>query len=278
VGLYREGDDLIPVVFRNVEDERIAAAANMDAVQVTPTLATEAVPVGQVTDGIGIRWEDPLIWRWDRRRAITVQASPNGVTAPTLMADVEGKFEAIELSPGYSMEWGGEYDSKRESTAALLPGMAPMVVIMLFIIVVLFNAFRPAVIIVLIIPFAAVGITLGMLITQAPFGFMALLGGMSLAGMIIKNVVVLLDQVNLNLEEGMSSYQAVVESAVSRLRPVVNAAATTVLGMAPLLTDLFWFSMAVTIMFGLAFATLLTMVVVPVLYALLYRVKAPEAA
>ena len=278
VGLYREGDDLIPIVFRDIEKERRGAASNIDRVQILPTLSTESVPLSQVTDGILVEWEDPLIWRWDRRRAVTVQASPDNATAPTLMADVRAAFEAIELPPGYSLEFDGEYGSTTESQAALVPGIIPAVVIMLAIIVVLFNAYRPPLIIFLVIPFAVVGITFGLLVTGAPFGFMALLGAMSLSGMIIKNVVVLLDQVNINLEEGMSSYDAVVESAVSRLRPVVNATATTVLGIMPLLQDIFWVSMAVTIMFGLAFATILTMVAVPVLYATLYRIPAPKSA
>ena len=154
----------------------------------------------------------------------------------------------------------------------------PTVVIMTFIIVVLFNAFRPPIIIFAVIPFVAIGITFGLLVTQVPFGFIALLGAMSLSGMMIKNSVVLLDQVSINISEGMDSYTAVVEAAVSRLRPVVNAAATTVLGLAPLLQDVFWVSMAVTIMFGLAFGTILTMVLVPVLYALLYRLQPPDKA
>ncbi len=275
VGLYREGDDLIPIVFRDVATQRAGAASDLDRVQILPTLSTESVPLSQVIDGVAVEWEDPLIWRWDRRRAITVQASPDGVTAPTLLADVRAAFEAIELPPGYSLEFDGEYGSVNESQAALVPGIVPAVIIMLAIIVVLFNAYRPPLIIVLIIPFAVVGITIGLLLTGAPFGFMALLGAMSLSGMIIKNVVVLLDQVNINLEEGMSPYQAIVESAVSRLRPVVNATATTVLGMMPLLQDVFWVAMAVTIMFGLAFATILTMVMVPALYAALYRIPNP---
>ncbi|TNF89163.1 MAG: efflux RND transporter permease subunit, partial [Gammaproteobacteria bacterium] len=279
VGLYREGDDLIPIVFRDVEAQRVGAASDMDLIQILPTLSTESVPVSQVTDGISVEWEDPLIWRWDRRRAITVQASPNNVTAPTLMQDVRAAFEAIELPPGYSLEFDGEYGSTTESQEALVPGIVPAVAIMLAIIVVLFNAYRPPLIIVLIIPFAVVGISFGLLVTGAPFGFMALLGAMSLSGMIIKNVVVLLDQVNINLdEEGMPPYQAVVEAAVSRLKPVVNATATTVLGIMPLLQDIFWVSMAVTIMFGLAFATVLTMVAVPVLYATLYRIPAQKSA
>lgn len=278
VGLYREGDDLIPIVFRDVEQQRQAAASDIDRVQILPTLSTESVPVSQVTEGIVIEWEDPLIWRWDRRRAITVQASPDGATAPTLLNDVRAALEAIELPPGYSLEFDGEYGSVNDSQEALVPGIVPAVIIMLAIIVVLFNAYRPPLIIVLIIPFAIVGITFGLLVTGAPFGFMALLGAMSLSGMIIKNVVVLLDQVNINLADDMPPYEAVVEAAVSRLKPVVNATATTVLGIMPLLQDIFWVSMAVTIMFGLAFATILTMLAVPVFYATLYRITAPKSA
>jgi multidrug efflux pump subunit AcrB len=273
VGLFREGDDLIPIVFRHREDERQAAATSLDTVQVVPALSTKTVPLSQVSTGIDVVWEDPIIWRWDRRRAITVQCSPDGVSADALRSSVVADFEAIELPPGYTLEWDGEYDSKQESMSGLIPGIVPGVVIMVFIIVLLFNAFRPPLIIFLVIPFAVIGITAGLLGTGVPFGFMALLGAMSLSGMMIKNAVVLLDQINLEQAAGKSPYRAVIDSAISRLRPVVNAAATTIFGMAPLLQDVFWVSMAITIMFGLAFGTVLTMVVVPALYALFFKVK-----
>lgn len=276
VGEYREEDDLIPILFRHQEDERERTAAFLEEVQVVPALSRESIPLSQVTDGVDIEWEDPIIWRWNRRRAITVQCSPDGVTTPTLRTSVLADFEAIELPPEYALEWDGEYDSTQESQEGLIPGIVPTVVIMALIIVVLFNAFRPPLIIFLIIPFALIGITAGLLFTGTPFGFMAVLGAMSLAGMMIKNAVVLLDQVNLNLAEGLSPYRAVVEAAVSRLKPVANAAATTVFGMAPLLQDVFWVSMAVTIMAGLAFGTILTMVLVPVLYATFYRIPSPH--
>ena len=272
VGQYREEDDLIPIVSRNVKEERRRAASGLDLVQVIPAFSKDTVPLSQVTNEIVFEWEDPIIWRWDRRRAITVQCSPNVVTTPTLRASIVKAFENIELPPGYTLEWDGEFNSSKESQQALIPGIVPAVVIMLFIIVTLFNAYRPPLIIFLTIPFVVIGITVGLITTRVPFGFIALLGAMSLSGMMIKNAVVLLDQVNLNLAEGMSPYQAVVEAAVSRLRPVVNAAATTVFGMAPLLQDVFWVSLAVTIMFGLAFGTVLTMIVVPVLYATLFRI------
>jgi len=276
VGQYREEDDLIPIVVRNREEERRSAAATLENVQIVPSFSSSTVPVAQVVDGVDVQWEDPVIWRWDRRRAITVQCSPNGVTTPTLRKSVLNAFEAIELPPGYKLEWHGEYNSSKESQENLIPGLIPAAVIMITILVVLFNAYRPPLIILLVIPFVMIGIAGGLLITRVPFGFIALLGAMSLSGMMVKNAVVLLDQVNLNLAEGMRPYDAVTEAAVARLRPVVNAAATTVLGMLPLLQDVFWVSMAVTIMFGLAVGTVLTMVVIPVLYALLYRVRVPE--
>lgn len=277
VGLYRENDDMIPIVLRSPENEREAAAANMGLLQVTPPNATQPVPLEQVVDGIVPEWEDPIIWRWNRRRAITVQCSPRDVSTQVLFDDVRQKFESIPLPEGYTLEWHGEYNSQLESSQALTPGIVPSLVMMVFIIVLLFNAYRPPLIIFIVIPFALIGITFGLLVTGAPFGFMALLGAMSLSGMMIKNSVVLLDQIDVELAEGQPPYQAVVRAAVCRLRPVVNAAATTVFGMIPLLADVFWYSMAITIMFGLAFGTVLTMVVVPVLYAALYKIKVPAA-
>jgi multidrug efflux pump subunit AcrB len=185
---------------------------------------------------------------------------------------VRAQFEAIKLPPGYKLEWGGEYEDTVKSQASLIPGMVPTAAVMLFIIIALFNAYRPAVVILLTIPFALIGIVAGLLAFDVAFGFVALLGAMSLSGMMIKNALVLLAQANLNLSEGMGDYDAIVEAAVSRLRPVMLAAATTVFGVIPLLQDVFWIGLSVTLMAGLSFGTLLTMVVVPVLYSMLYRI------
>ena len=182
------------------------------------------------------------------------------------------------MPPGYLLEWGGEFESSTDSQQALIPRIIPAVILMVLIIVVLFNAFRPPLIIFLTIPFAFIGITAGLLATGAPFGFVALLGGMSLAGMMIKNAIVLLDEVNLQLGQGSEQFDAIINAAVSRLRPVMLAAATTVLGVIPLLQDVFWVGLAVTVMGGLTFGTLLTMIVVPVLYAIFFRIRVPESA
>lgn len=276
VGQYRQQDDLIPIVARNVEQERSRAATSLDQLQITPRLSTRGVPVSQVIDGIEMPWEDPIIWRWDRRRAITVQCSPHNVTAPTLRNAVVDKFNAIELPPGYRLDWDGEYWSAKQSQDALTPGIVPAVVVMLFILVMLFNDVRPMMICILVIPFVMIGITGGLLLTQTPFGFIALLGAMSLSGMMIKNAVVLLDEVNANLARELPPYDAVVEAAVSRLNPVVNAAGTTVLGVLPMLQDVFWVALAVTIFFGLIAGTAITMFMVPTFYALFYRVSAKQ--
>jgi multidrug efflux pump subunit AcrB len=221
-------------------------------------------------------WEDPLIWRYDRRRTITIQSNPiPGATLPSLRASVLDAFDAIELPDGYRLDWGAEYEDTQSSQASLMPGMIPTGVIILSIIVILFNAVRPPLVILLTVPFVVIGIVAGLLVFDTPFGFLALLGAMSLVGMMIKNAIVLLDEINLNLANGVNPYQSVLDAGTSRLRPVILAAATTVLGVAPLLQDVFWVGMAVTIMVGLTFGTILTMVLVPTMYATLYRIKSP---
>lgn len=145
----------------------------------------------------------------------------------------------------------------------------------MLVVICLFNSIRQPVVIFLTVPLAAIGVTAGLLITDQPFGFMALLGFMSLAGLLIKNAIVLIDEINLQISEGKDRFVAIVDSGVSRVRPVSMAALTTVLGMVPLLADAFFVAMAVTIMFGLAFATVLTLIVVPVLYACFFRIPTP---
>jgi multidrug efflux pump subunit AcrB len=150
--------------------------------------------------------------------------------------------------------------------------------LMVLVVVCLFNSIRKPLVIFLTVPLALIGVTAGLLITDQPFGFMALLGFLSLSGMLIKNAIVLIDEINAQIREGKDPYSAIVDSGVSRVRPVSMAALTTVLGMIPLLADAFFVAMAVTIMFGLTFATVLTLIVVPVLYTLFYRIRAPQPA
>jgi len=276
IGLYREQDELLPIILRSDEKDR-TNLASLDVLQVQPGLSTSTIPMAQVTDGIKFEWEETRIFRRNRRRTITVQANPVlGVTLPTMVQNIKDKIDAIKVPPGYKAQWGGIVEDQAKSQKALIPGFIPAFAVILFIIVALFNAFRPPIVIMLTVPFAMIGITTGLLGFNAPFGFMALLGAMSLMGMMIKNAIVLLDEVNINLRADMQQYEAVVIAAQSRLRPVVLAAATTVLGVMPLLQDVFWVGMAITIMAGLAFGTVLTMIVVPVLYCIFYKVKSPS--
>jgi multidrug efflux pump subunit AcrB len=276
LGLYRDGDTLIPIIAREVEEDRQRTASQLELVQVRPALGLKTLPLGQVTDAVKVEFEDPIIVRFQRHRQIAIQASPDGVTYPALRADVEDQFEAIELPPGYEMFWDGEADSTLTAQLSLIPGMVPAFVIMAVIIVALFNAVRPVLVIALAIPFALIGVTAILLPTQTPFGFMALLGAMSLIGLMIKNSIVLIDEISANGAAGMNPYDATVEAGISRLRPVILGAATTVLGVMPLLQDAFWVSMAMTIMAGLTFGTVITMVLVPTLWAALNKIPSPE--
>jgi multidrug efflux pump subunit AcrB len=277
IGVFNQEDEALPIVLRTTrENGPEGSLAALRGVQVRQDNGAQTIPIDQVVDGFATKWEDPVIWRRDRKRTITLQANPiAGVTLPTYLQDVTPKFEAFanELPNGYKIEWGGEQENSTKSQRSLIPGTVPAVAVMLLIIVGLFNAIRPALVIALTVPFAIVGMTVGLLATGTPFGFVALLGAMSLSGMMIKNAIVLLDEVNVNLTAGKSPYDAVVYAALSRLRPVFLAAATTVLGVIPLLPDVFWAGLAVTVMAGLTIGTAFTMIAVPVLYATFYRIR-----
>jgi len=276
VGEFREHDKILPIQLRHGESERLALAENFDALQIRSPLFSESVPLAQVLKTQKLEWEDPMMWRWNRRRAITIGAVPTEL-ATTLLADVRPAIDALELPPGYQLMWDGEYRSSGDAQRSLVPGMVPVAIIIALILVWLFNAFIPVTIILMVVPFVLIGVVGGLLLTGENFGFVALLGTMSLAGMMIKNAIVLLDQAVIETDAGLSRYNAITAACLSRLRPVVLAAATTVLGVIPLLPDVFWSSLAVAIMFGLSFGTILTMIVVPALYAAFYRLprKAP---
>jgi multidrug efflux pump subunit AcrB len=275
IGLYREGDTMLPIIARDTEQDRQRAAGQLELVQVQPSFALQTAPLGQVVNGISLEWEDPIISRFNRRRQIAIQATPDGVTFPALRADVKDQFDAMELPQGFDQMWDGEYDSTMRAQLSLLPGMIPAFVIMTLIIVALFNSLKPSLIIAMTVPFALIGITSILLPLQVAFGFMALLGAMSLVGLMIKNAIVLLDEIEANKKNGMPPYDALVAAGMSRVRPVVLGAATTVLGVIPLVADAFWRAMALTMMFGLMVGTVLTMVLVPTFYAAVHKVKSP---
>ncbi|EGR0718884.1 efflux RND transporter permease subunit VmeI [Vibrio alginolyticus] len=280
IGLYRDGTTLMPIVARLPEDERIDIR-NIEGMKIWSPAQSEFIPLQQVTMGYDMRWEDPIIVRKNRKRMLTVMADPDILgeeTASTLQKRLQPQIEAIQMPPGYSLEWGGEYESSGDAQESLFTTMPMGYLFMFLITVFLFNSIKEPLIVWLTVPLALIGVTTGLLALNTPFGFMALLGFLSLSGMVLKNGIVLLDQIEIEMKSGKEAYDAVVDAAVSRVRPVCMAAITTILGMIPLLPDIFFKPMAVTIMFGLGFATVLTLIVVPVLYRLFHKVAVPKQA
>ncbi|HHC7382451.1 efflux RND transporter permease subunit VmeI [Vibrio parahaemolyticus] len=278
IGLYRDGTTLMPIVARLPEDERIDIR-NIEGMKIWSPAQSEFIPLQQVTMGYDMRWEDPIIVRKNRKRMLTVMADPDILgeeTASTLQKRLQPQIEAIQMPPGYSLEWGGEYESSGDAQESLFTTMPMGYLFMFLITVFLFNSIKEPLIVWLTVPLALIGVTTGLLALNTPFGFMALLGFLSLSGMVLKNGIVLLDQIEIEMKSGKEAYEAVVDAAVSRVRPVCMAAITTILGMIPLLPDIFFKPMAVTIMFGLGFATILTLIVVPVLYRLFHKVSVPK--
>jgi len=272
IGVYREGDLLLPIVMRAEAQQRTDIASIQD-LQIWSRAGARMIPLRQVVSGFESTFEDEIIQRRNRKPTITVYADPVNGLASNLFARVRPQVEALELPPGYEMEWGGEYEDSGNAQAGLAASLPMFILAMILITIMLFNSLKQPLIIWLTVPLALIGVTAGLLSTGQPFGFMALLGFLSLIGMLIKNAIVLIDEINLQSGEGKQLLDAIVDSGVSRLRPVMMAASTTALGLIPLLFDAFFISMAVTIIFGLGFATLLTMVVIPVLYATFYKTE-----
>ncbi|MFN3017579.1 efflux RND transporter permease subunit [Vibrio coralliilyticus] len=279
IGLLRDGTHMLPIIARLPEEERVDFESLANVKIWSPSLQTY-IPVDQVIDGVSLQWQEPLIQRRDRKRTLTVLADHDVLgneTAASLFARIQPKVQAMSLPEGYSISWGGEYESSKDAQEALF-GSLPMGYMLMFIITMfLFNSLRKPLVIWFTVPLSIIGVSIGLLATDMPFSFTAFLGLLSLSGMILKNGIVLLDQINIELESGKDPYQAVFDSAISRVRPVSMAALTTILGMIPLVFDAFFGSMAITIMAGLGFATVLTLIVVPVLFAIFYRIKPSTA-
>ncbi|AXN32950.1 efflux RND transporter permease subunit [Vibrio coralliilyticus] len=279
IGLLRDGTHMLPIIARLPEEERVDFESLANVKIWSPSLQTY-IPVDQVIDGVSLQWQEPLIQRRDRKHTLTVLADHDVLgneTAASLFARIQPKVQAMSLPEGYSISWGGEYESSKDAQEALF-GSLPMGYMLMFIITMfLFNSLRKPLVIWFTVPLSIIGVSIGLLATDMPFSFTAFLGLLSLSGMILKNGIVLLDQINIELESGKDPYQAVFDSAISRVRPVSMAALTTILGMIPLVFDAFFGSMAITIMAGLGFATVLTLIVVPVLFAIFYRIKPSTA-
>ena len=273
LGTVQDGDYAYNIIAKmgKAEDTELQSIRES---QVWSTQQRQYVPFTQVSQGLELMTEEMRIHRRDRVRTITVEAEPGDhETAAKALARIRPLIEDIELPAGYSLEWGGEFESSSDAQKALGAGLPAGFLVMFIISVLLFGHARQPLIIWLVVPMAVVGVVTGLLSTDMPFGFMSLLGFLSLFGMLIKNAIVLIEEIDLQIEEGLAIRQAIVDATISRVRPVSLAAVTTILGMAPLLFDAFFADMAVTIMGGLAFATVLTLIAVPVLYSLMFRVS-----
>ncbi len=306
VGVYREGVNLIPIIARAPEPER-RTIDDLLEIQLYSPMARKYVPIMQVLNGLETGWENARLSRWHRRQMIKIHADPRQELPAELMARVKPRVEqalGVDLAAyrgyplkegekwtastipikyddiiplkgksGYFIAWGGELEDSSDSQRQLAANIPIYFGMMVLIVIFMFNAFRQPLIIWLTVPLALIGVTAGLLLLKQPFGFMALLGLMSLSGMLIKNALVLIDQIDINIRTGMPGMEAIVESGVSRMQPVMMAALTTMMGMIPLFQDAFFVSMAVTIVFGLGFATVLTLVFVPVLYATFFKIR-----
>jgi multidrug efflux pump subunit AcrB len=274
VGLYREDNNLLPIISRNpnIDRESIDVLSN---IQIWSNIYNKPVNLSQLVTNTNNDWEDPILRRRYRMLNITAQCNTRDCEASLLFKQLKPKIEAIKLPVGYSLEWGGEYEKSRDAKQSLMRILPMIFLLMVIIALFLFNAIRQTLIIILCLPLSIIGVTGGLFFLGVPFNFMALLGFLSLLGMQIQNVIVLIDQIDREIKEGKQKYSTVVDASVNRLRPVLMTAVTTVLGLLPLSFDILYKSMAVTIMFGLGFATILTLIVVPVLYTLFFRITPP---
>jgi len=274
VGVYRDGIRLLPIRVRAPEDER-GDIDRVREIQVWSPVLGRSVPVSQVVSGYETRWENTVIRGRNRIQTIIASCNPIADNADTLLGRLMPQIEAIELPAGYSLSWGGEYEDSQNAQAGLAKSLPVGFLLMILTSILLFGKLRQPTIIWLTVPLAIVGITVGLLGTGGAFDFMSLLGALSLVGLLIKNAIVLIEEIDQQVEEGKEPYTAILDSSVSRMRPVILAATTTILGLIPLLSDVFFVNMSVTIMAGLGFASLLTLTVVPTLYAVFFRIRKP---
>jgi multidrug efflux pump subunit AcrB len=233
-----------------------------------------SIPLSQVTREVRTEWSEPLIQRYNGERAILAQCDPAvGFRADEVRSAIIDEIEDIELPEGYKMEWKGEYYNQNHAMKYIKMFLPVAIILMITMLITMFRDFRKPLVILLCIPLAAIGMVYGMLLTGKLFGFVSIVGAIGLMGMMIKNGVVLIEEIELEIKAGKDPYFAVVESSVARMRPVMMASLTTILGMIPLLNDPMFGSMAVTIMGGLLVGTIITLVFLPVLYTIFFGIK-----
>ncbi|UQA52612.1 MULTISPECIES: efflux RND transporter permease subunit [Vibrio] len=272
LGQMNLNDELIPIQLRGTSQNM----ASLETLPVRSLLGMHSVPLGQVVDGFELVPEESMIWRRNRVKTITAQAGVERSTTPARVRNaVKDQIEAIPLPAGYSLEWGGEYYDEHKAVTDIFKQLPKAMLIMVIILVAMFNGFKQPIIILATLPLAATGATFALLGFDKPFGFMALIGAITLTGMIIKNGIVLMDQIELERANGRPLSDAIKEATVNRTMAISMGALTTALGMIPLLSDLLFDQMAATIIGGLAAATVLSLFIMPALYRLAYRETSP---
>ena len=276
-GSYRDGNRVLPIRMRATAEERVGIEEMRD-IQVWSQVLGRTVPVSQVVSGYETRWENAAQRSRNRIQTIIASCNPTGELATPLLDRLRPQIEAIDLPAGYKLEWGGEYEDSVNAQAGLAQSLPVGFLLMILTSIFLFGKLRQPTIIWLTVPLAIVGITAGLLTTGGAFDFMSLLGALSLVGLLIKNAIVLIEEIDQQIETGKDRYEAILDSSVSRMRPVMLAAGTTILGLIPLLSDVFFVNMSVTIMAGLGFASLLTLTVVPTLYATFFKIHKSSSA
>ena len=239
--------------------------------------AMATTPLRQISKHIDIRWEDPVVPRYNGQRSQRVQCSPSpGLETEKARQAIAQQIENIPLPEGYTLQWQGERRASTESMEYLFKNFPLAIILMIAILIMLFKDYRKPLIIFCCIPFIVVGVVAVMLITGQTFNFVAIVGTLGLIGMLIKNGIVLMDEITLQIGNGVEPITALIDSSQSRLRPVMMASLTTILGMIPLLPDAMFGSLAASIMGGLLFATLITLIFIPILYALFFHIRKAE--
>ena len=273
LGEYREGDQFMPILLK---DENIDTY-NLTNLQALPifTPAGKVYSIEQATDGFRFEYRVGVVKRYNRQRVMKAQCDPGrGVNTMRLYAALrDSVLRGVVLPEGYSMKVFGEQESQQESNSALARYMPLTMVLIFIVLLLLFRNYREPTVILLMIPLIFIGVVLGLAVTGKVFNFFSLLGLLGLVGMNIKNAVVLVEQIGVLRSEGKGAYEALTAATRSRIVPVAMASGTTILGMLPLLFDSMFGAMAATIMGGLLVATLLTVCVLPVVYAIFYNIR-----
>jgi len=275
ISQYREGTENIQVVARAIESERLNLEQFSDMTLFTET--GKVVPLSQV-GRIRAGLEEPIVWRRNQERSLSVRCDiADGAQAPDVSVRVESALAQVlaELPPGYRIEKGGAIEESQKANTALFSLFPLMIVLMLTLLMSQVHSFKKMILIFGIAPLGLIGAVAFLHLFNAPFGFVALLGVIALAGMDMRNSVILVDQIEQDIKSGLSEWEAVIESSVRRARPVILTAATAIFAMVPLTRSVFWGPMAMAIMGGLSLATFLTLINLPALYVLFFRVRPP---